>query len=64
MAVAVGFEPTEGKPSRAFEVCDRQFNPICRCRKSYPCWSGDMVVLVEDAGESISSLDGEVVESV
>jgi hypothetical protein len=36
----------------------------CRCRKSYPCWSGDMVVLVEDAGESISSLDGEVVESV
>jgi hypothetical protein len=26
MAVAVGFEPTEGEPSRAFEVCDGQFS--------------------------------------
>jgi hypothetical protein len=36
----------------------------CRCRKPYPCSSGGVVVLVEDAAESVSSSDVEVVQSV
>jgi hypothetical protein len=35
----------------------------CRCRKPHPCWSGGMVVLVEDAVESITSSDDEVIQS-
>jgi hypothetical protein len=34
----------------------------CRCRKVHPCWSGCVMVFVEDAAESITSLDVEVVE--
>ena len=32
----------------------------CACRKLRPCWSGGVVVLVEDAAQSLSSVDVQV----
>jgi len=39
------------------------FGERCRCRKLRSRWSGCVVVFVEDAAESITPLDVEVVES-
>jgi hypothetical protein len=36
----------------------------CRCRKPRPCRSSGVVVLVEDAAESITASDDELVQSV
>jgi hypothetical protein len=34
----------------------------CACRKCHPCWSGRMVVFVEDAAEPWASADIETVD--
>jgi transposase len=31
----------------------------CACRKYHPCWSGGMVVFVEDAAQALASVDVE-----
>jgi len=36
------------------------FQQRCACRKLRPCWSGGVVVLVEDAAQPLSSADAQV----
>jgi hypothetical protein len=53
-----------GRPGRGvqepFIVAHGPHQP-CRCRKLHLCWLGGVVVLVEDAAESIMSSDDEVI---
>ncbi len=68
-----------GGPSRgpdAFSRPDRRPGPWerhggrtagdgrCRCREFHPCWSGGVVVFVDDAAEAVSSADVEPGELV
>jgi hypothetical protein len=60
---AIDHWPPAHRMREGIPIWARLLHRLCRCRKPHPCWSGGMVVLVEDAVESITSSDDEVIQS-
>jgi hypothetical protein len=65
-AVVAGsaLSPRSFRPSVGLTREPPQSFPPSRCRKPRPSCSDSVVVLVEDAAESIASPDGEVVQLI